>query len=112
MLSENNNCRIKLLFDFVFSVEALNYLHPCQGDLIDFLSLVPVDDNPVDDSLQRARFLSSLQLWQHQAAGFQFASWGRLQEIGYRAHRNIAAGDLFNISAATFAPPSEDHAPL
>lgn len=79
---------------------------------IDVLFRVPVDVNPVDDPLQCARFLSSLQLWQHRASGFQSASWGRLQEIGYRAHRNIAAGGLFNISAATFGSPLGRPRPL
>lgn len=37
---------------------------------------------------------------------------GRIQEIGYGAHGNIAAGGLFNISAATFwLPPLETTPP-
>lgn len=79
---------------------------------MDVLFQVPVDVNPVDDPLQRARFLSSLQLWQHHASGSKSASWGQLQEIGYRALRNIAAGGLFNISTATFGSPLRRPRPL
>ncbi|KAA8584201.1 hypothetical protein FQN60_007986 [Etheostoma spectabile] len=76
---------------------------------IDVLFRVPVDVNPVDDPLQRGRFLSSLQLWQYHASGFQSASWGRLQEIGYGAHHKIAVDGLFNISV--WLPPGETTPP-
>lgn len=69
------------------------------------LSQVPADDNPVVDLLQRARFLSSLQRWQHRVCDFQSASRGGLQEIGYRDHRRIAAGALFNTLQQHLAPP-------
>lgn len=77
----------------------------CHWHLTDFLSQVPVDDNPVVDLLQRARFLSSLQRWQHRVCDFQSASRGGLQEIGYRDHRRIAAGALFNTLQQHLAPP-------
>lgn len=77
----------------------------CHWHLTDFLSQVPADDNPVVDLLQRARFLSSLQRWQHRVCDFQSASRGGLQEIGYRDHRRIAAGALFNTLQQHLAPP-------
>lgn len=87
-------------------------LHRFQWDVETFVFKLLGAADPVDDPLLRARFLSSLQLWQHHASGFLSASWGLLREIGCKAHRNTAAGGLFNISAATFGSPLGKPRPL
>lgn len=81
------------------------------------MSRVPVDDNPVDDPLNNLPVFSAV----YSPASTSPLAPSPLPGVGYRRSdielsiHNIAAGGLFNISAATIwlppNPPSEDHAP-